>query len=437
MIIALLALPLLGAMTSVAASAAPVRRLAVAIPVLESLLAIAAPPAPVTLLGVALAPEPTGRFLIVIASLAALPVLSTPTDAAIATDPRPVALVALSAAALSCLASGNLLVSSLAMATTGVILTLVLVDHDGKALSARTTSRYLVWLILASTALSISAAFSRLYEQQAATGVLGPGAALFVVGIGVFVGALPFSLWLLSLCDEAPLAASLVISLLSCAAAAVLDTNVSTRSLVLTEISLRGVLAVSGGVGAVAGAFVATGEQRAPRVLAYLIGANADLALTGLAVLPNAVSGAVVWLLGTQALAAAIVFACLASSSCNRVGPADDSAGLTGLLWRRPVLSSALLIGTLSLIGMPLTAGFIGRWALGQATTPWHSILSLCVLAATVLGGLAFSRSFGTVFAATEAPAEPPGLFDLIVAGLAVLLVLGGIHPWPSFLQLR
>ena len=51
-------------------------------------------------------------------------------------------------------------------------------------------------------------------------------------------------------------------------------------------------------------------------------------------------------------------------------GGADDLDALRGSGWRAPWSTAALLVGGLSAAGLPVSAGFVGRWALGRALTP-------------------------------------------------------------------
>ncbi|MEQ1438093.1 proton-conducting transporter membrane subunit [Fontimonas sp. SYSU GA230001] len=99
----------------------------------------------------------------------------------------------------------------------------------------------------------------------------------------------------------------------------------------------------------------------------------------------------------------------------------DDFAGLAR---RMPVTFAVLLIGGLGLIGMPLTAGFVGKWALAQALIgggQWG------VLAAMLFSSLLAVVYVGRVIEIAWFRDPPPGAVAAAAPGMyvaAALLVL-------------
>ncbi|MGH2461301.1 MAG: proton-conducting transporter membrane subunit, partial [Chloroflexota bacterium] len=379
--------------------------------------------------------DPAGRVALAVAALAALAVLVALADDATTADGITTGLVGLAGVALVVVANASLVTAATASTATAVVLSWGLARGSGAGASHRSVQRYLVWMLLAGSGLLFSGAFDGLFQRAAVPGVLAPAAAFFVVGAGIFVAALPFSLWLPALCDEAPEGAGLIVALLGCAVMAVLEATAAGSPFLAGDAALRGALGTGGAVAAIVGSFLALGEKRPGRAVAYLIGAGADFSLAGLASNSTDALVPTLWLLGAQALAASLVLTVL--FRVGRPGSVRGAVSLSGLVWRRPLLGWSIVVGLLSLVGMPLTAGFVGRWETIEAAGWQVSGLAVGMLIASILGGLAILRRFDSVFDASELPPEPIRAADLTAALIALALIVGGIYPWPIFALLR
>lgn len=98
---------------------------------------------------------------------------------------------------------------------------------------------------------------------------------------------------------------------------------------------------------------------------------------------------------------------------------------LKGLGRRLPVASASLLLGGFSLAGVPLTAGFVARWALlGQAAPngePWLWVLLLSSLG-VALGWLRGARALLMPEPAADEAASPLRRMPLVACVMVVLL---------------
>ena len=69
-------------------------------------------------------------------------------------------------------------------------------------------------------------------------------------------------------------------------------------------------------------------------------------------------------------------------SHSNELQDHEKEIDLSGLFWRRPILALAMGVGLLSLAGVPLTAGFVGRFLLvllGVTAELWWLIAAVVI----------------------------------------------------------
>lgn len=427
--IAVVAIPLLGALVCWLLPRTRAGQFALTVVVTEEALVVLGSIRSILSSDVVPSARSAGFFALAVATLIVLVGLNGEGDDRTLHDRYPSVLAALAGVAVVALTNAQILTAALAISLSAIALAVTFVPLLEAGAPLRTARRYLIWVVLAGTALIASGALDRHYAAWATSGVLGPSAALFVVGIAIFAGAMPFALWLPAASDEAPTSVAFACGLQSCATAAILAGAVGSGVLLPVDSATHALLGVGGGLAALASAFIALGEKRPGRTIAFLISASADVALAGFASGSAAAMPSVVWLLVVQALSAAVALACLGEA--GRDGSNRDRprwSGLTGLIYQRPLLALALAIALLNLTGMPLTAGFVGKWNLVQLAVP-NVAESLAILASSILGGVAALRSFGAIFESTTTKGEIRWSTDLVPALGAVLLLAGGLVP--------
>ena len=107
-----------------------------------------------------------------------------------------------------------------------------------------------------------------------------------------------------------------------------------------------------------------------------------------------------------------------------------------GLFWRRPLLAVCLTAALLSLIGMPLTAGFIGKFYLLAAGAQGALWLLLWVL---IIGSaVSIYYYLKVIYAMTlqsvdDSPAYPQhaGMELPVLVALAITVIAVGVYPTP------
>jgi len=116
---------------------------------------------------------------------------------------------------------------------------------------------------------------------------------------------------------------------------------------------------------------------------------------------------------------------------------ADRIADYRGLFWRRPWLGAIMTAALLSLAGVPLTVGFIGKFYLvlaGVSSTLWLLVFTLVLSSSISL--FYYLRIIVSIYSLPAEPAPSLGAFSVsggaALAIVAVLLIGLGIYPTPA-----
>lgn len=262
------------------------------------------------------------------------------------------------------------------------------------------------------------------------------GVALVLVGLGFKLALVPFHLWAPDVYEGSPAPATAFVATVSKAAvfallfryvAAFDGDAASSLSLLLSAAAVASI---------VAGNLLALLQRNVKRLLAY--SSIAHLGYLLVAVLAG----------GPLALPAAGLY--ITAYSITMLGalgvvtvlsaPGDEAGELDryrGLFWRSPALAVVFAAMLLSLAGIPLTAGFMGKLylvAAGVSSSQW--ILVLTLVAGSVIGLYYYLRVLLTLFQIPEEEAppleSPPALplADAVVLGaLTLALVWVGVFP--------
>lgn len=188
------------------------------------------------------------------------------------------------------------------------------------------------------------------------------------------------------------------------------------NAMALVQTNLKRLMAYSSvaHMGYISVAFLASGPLAAQTITFYLLGyALASLAVFG------------------------VVMA--VSTSPGRHGDVERIEDYRGLLRSRPVLGAVLVAGLLSLAGIPLTAGFLGKVYVVLAGAQESHWFVLAVLAlSSVAGAWYYLRVVITVCSAptSDAPAAAdiaivPAPAALVLGVIGVLTVVIGAYPAP------
>jgi NADH-quinone oxidoreductase subunit N len=253
------------------------------------------------------------------------------------------------------------------------------------------------------------------------------GIALVLVALGFKIAAVPFQIWVPDVYQGAPTPVTAFLSVGSKAAGFVVLLRVLAPFLILPQIGklLVGVAALT----LIYGNFAALPQSNLKRLLAYSSIAHTGYLLIGVAAFSGA---AVAYYLVAYLLMTLLCFAVLIVVGNSGGDGIDDYAGLAK---RSPFLAFAMLIGMISLAGIPFTAGFLGKFFIFDAAIRQHQTLLVVIGVVTVGCGfyyyLKVARAMYWLAPVNAAPIPVSMLsrltMMLLIAGTFVL----GVYPQP------
>ena len=294
-------------------------------------------------------------------------------------------------------------------------------------------------LYVATGSLSIPAIGGAIGLVTAPTVVAVAGLALVTVGIGFKVALAPFHLWAPDVYQGAPTNITVFMATATKAAAFAALLRLYLVAFPALEWLWVPALGVMAAVTMLYGAYLALVQGDIKRMLAYSSITHAGYATIGVAANTAAGLSATLWYLLTYAVATVAAFGCVIAIERTRRGEVTLSA-LRGLGRTSPAVAGIMALSLLSLAGIPLTAGFIGKLEVFRAGIAagltWLVVIGVV---SSVVAAFFYLRIAGMMF--LEEPDEAPELPVLssgVTAGMAVsavLVIYLGIQP-QVFLQL-
>jgi NADH-quinone oxidoreductase subunit N len=206
------------------------------------------------------------------------------------------------------------------------------------------------------------------------------GLVLLLVGFGFKTSAVPFHQWAPDVYEGAPTAVAALIATGSKAAAfaALVRVLVSTRVLQPDWVLLLWILAA---LTMTVGNIVALAQRNLKRMLAYSSVAHVGYMLVGLAAGSASGTAAVLYYLVVYTFATVGAFGVILLLERADGEEAVELDAYGGLAARHPILALVLTVCLLSLIGLPPTAGFIGKFYLFSAAIDakfyWLAIIAV------------------------------------------------------------
>jgi len=266
------------------------------------------------------------------------------------------------------------------------------------------------------------------------------GTVLLVAGFGFKIATIPFQMWVPDVYEGAPTPITAYLSVASKAAGFAVILRVFYEALGPVMLDWSMIFAVLAAITMTLGNVVAIAQTNIKRMLGYSSIAQAGYLMIGLAAVSALEPGAfgasgpsaLVFFLASYALTNLGAFIAIIAIS-NKID-SDDIADYSGMARRAPLLSLALALCLISLIGIPPTAGFVAKIFIFSAGVN-HGLTWLVVIAVinTVISAYYYLRVVRTMYLGAPLSEERvPSSGALRAAlSLACIGVLAlGIYPW-------
>jgi NADH-quinone oxidoreductase subunit N len=291
-------------------------------------------------------------------------------------------------------------------------------------------------LVYASTGtMTFSGMAGYLANDSTVPIILWCGFGMMVVGIGFKLGVVPFHMWAADVYEGAPAPVTAFVATVSKGAMMALLVRFFTQINGHQNESLVVVFTVIAIASMFVGNFLALRQSNVKRILAY-----SSIAHLGYVLVAFLAGGE----LGVEAvsfyLVAYFITTVGAFGILAMLSDVDRDAELTddykGLFWSRPITAVIFTAMLLSLAGIPLTAGFVGKFyilAAGVKSDQWLLVVLLAINSA--IGLYYYIRVIATMFEPAEIKRENalhPLMYkiSLISLGILAILLLGiGVYP--------
>ncbi len=239
------------------------------------------------------------------------------------------------------------------------------------------------------------------------------GGLLFMfIGLGIKMALVPFHAWLPDAYTHAPDSVSPILAALVTKVALLGWVRIMFWVLgikvVVVDTPLLFLVGLLGALAAVIGAVLALTQQDLKRMFAYGGISHIGIILIGVSQgNQTGFVGGVFYLLNDAVMQAALFFIAGMANSLYGVSTIEDVGRIAK---QSPLLTSALVIAAMGMIGLPPTGGFFGKWYIILGALEANNYVAVgAVLLSTMLTLAYFVKIFERVFrhAPTESDARP------------------------------
>lgn len=307
-------------------------------------------------------------------------------------------------------------------------------------------SSFLLFGIALIYASAGSLAFDQIGQRVAAGLLNAPlliiGFGMLVIGFGFKLSLVPFHLWTPDVYQGAPAPVSTFLATASKIAIFAVLLRLFLYVPFGASEAVRVVLGVMAFASILFGNLMALKQSNIKRLLGYSSVAHLGYLLVALIAVQSGLISVVavaVYLTGYLfSSLGAFGIVSLMSSPC-RGTDADSLYSYRGLFWHKPVLSAVMTVMMLSLAGVPMTLGFIGKFyivAVGIHAHLWW--LTAAVVAGSAIGLYYYLRVAVSLYLSgpEQLNRDTPADWALTAGGIVVLIsallvVILGVYPQP------
>jgi NADH-quinone oxidoreductase subunit N len=261
------------------------------------------------------------------------------------------------------------------------------------------------------------------------------GLSLMLTGVGFKLAVVPFHLWAPDIYEGAPAPVAAFVATVSKGSVVAWLLRFMLFAHLQTSVPFFTIVATLAVLSMFAGNLLALLQNNVKRLLAYSSISHLGYLLVALLASGDEAATAATFYLVTYFITNLGAFGVItALSGAER--EADRFDDYTGLFWRRPGLAGVLTAMLFSLAGIPLTAGFVGKFYLilvGASSALWGLVMALVV--SSLIGLYYYLRLIVTLYLRPAGigveqpqPARPIAS-ALVLASLLILLLWLGLFP--------
>jgi len=262
--------------------------------------------------------------------------------------------------------------------------------------------------------------------------------AFFTAGLGLKAAVFPFHIWLPDAYASAPTTSSAMLSSIVSKMYLVILIKVYAKVFgfdLLKGSALSTLLLVLASLGMILGSVYALAQKDLKRMLGYSSVSQIGYVLLGIAFFSEAGLRSAFFHMISHGLTKAALF--LAVGIVIYLKQSRSVKGFEGTGFQMPIAMSVFAVAAFSMIGIPLTSGFIAKWNLGIAaeTASQFGFLVLIVVS-SFLNAMYFLPILFTAFFKDPAdgpqrakPEKIPAPMLVSIGALAVMILLLGIFP--------
>ncbi len=266
--------------------------------------------------------------------------------------------------------------------------------------------------------------------------IVDTGLVLLFVGIAYKLALVPFHMWTPDIYQGAPAPVSAYIATISKGSVFALLVHLFYTLNVKTELSLFVVFSVVAIATMLIGNLLALLQQNVKRMLAY-----SSISHLGYLLVAFIATGSMNLTASTFYLVAYFTTILAAFGVVTFLSGSQDDAGdiedFRGLMWRNPWLAAVMSAAMLSLAGIPLTVGFLGKFYLVLAGIESSLyFLAIALVTTSAIGLYFYLRVIVVMFSrpadVVETGALTPSLSltgGVSLAVLGVLIIWWGVYP--------
>jgi NADH-quinone oxidoreductase subunit N len=280
-----------------------------------------------------------------------------------------------------------------------------------------------------------AAAVAGVTSVGAATALALVGVGLLLVGFGFKIASVPFHMWAPDAYEGAPTTVTALMAAGVKAAAFGAFLRVFVQALPSLAAHWQPAVAVLAIVTMIIGNLGALAQSNLKRMLAYSSVAHAGYLMTALVAAPGLGTEAILFYLVTYAavnLGGFGAFAALTRGGREPVTLTD----MAGLSERRPLLAAALTVFLVSLTGVPISGGFVGKFYLfSAAVSAGYTHLAIIGMLMSVVSAYYYLRVVvsmymdGPIGEDSWSPVGASAALALAISTTVVLVL--GVYPGP------